>query len=109
VLDTSHGQASGVPVSLADHTVLVASPQVEPALADLVSESLGRIGSPPLVVLNRSRESDGPERWADRARITVARSRLAAHLAMSGRHHPGALGEGIAELASLCDAVRSDW
>lgn len=109
VLDTSHGQAPGVPVSLADHTVLVAAPDVEPALADLVCESLGRIGSPPIVVLNGGRAADGPERWADRAQVTVDRSRLGARLAMSGRHRPGALGEGIAELASLCDAVRSDW
>lgn len=108
VLDVGHGEPPGAPLSLADHALLVASADIEPALATVVASSLARIGPPPLVVLNGAGE-DEAEGWSGRAEITLVRSRVGARLALAGRDPRGTLGEGIAGLASICEAVRSDW
>src|SRR5205085_10884196 len=63
VLDVEHGRPPQGPVALADFTVLVAGPAVEPSLADLVAGSLTRDGAAPPVVLNRALEL---ELWTDR-------------------------------------------
>lgn len=106
VLDVSHGAASGVPASVADHVVLVASPEVEPALASVVAASLARVGPEPFMVLNRAEEAGS---WAERAMLRLAQSPAGSRLALAGRRPRGALGEGIAELADVCERPGSTW
>lgn len=106
VLDVSHGAAPGVPASLADHVVLVATPEVEPALAAVVAASLARVGPEPFVVLNRAEE---PGAWADRVTLMLGDSRAGAQLALAGRDARGRLGQAIGELADACEAVASTW
>ncbi|HZG48615.1 MAG TPA: hypothetical protein VEY90_03750, partial [Thermoleophilaceae bacterium] len=56
----------GVPASLADHSLLVTTPAVEPALARVAADCLARVGPEPIIVLNRVTElatrasRDGP-------------------------------------------------
>jgi hypothetical protein len=110
VIDVPHGEPAGVAVSLADHVLLVGSSQTEPALAAAVGASLARIGPPPVVVLSRTDAGDaGIERWSGREAALVGRSGLGARLALAGRGGRGALGDGLAEIAELCAAVRSEW
>ena len=106
VFDVSHGSAPGVPASLADHVVLVGSAAAEPALAAVVAASLARIGPEPCAVLNRA---DEPGAWERRASILLADSRPGAQLALAGREARGRLGQGLAELADLCEAGGSTW
>jgi hypothetical protein len=103
VLDVAHGRPPEGPIALADATVLVASPAVEPALADVVAASLARGDEPPLVVLNRAVE---PERWDARDALLVAESRLGARLALAGRDPTPGLARPIAELA---DRLTGEW
>lgn len=110
VLDVGYRQPASVPVSLADHVALVASPAVEPALADVVGASLARIGPPPLVVLNRSEPSvDDPERWVGRADMEIGDAGAIARLATAGRVRGRTLGTGLAELGERCVAVGGEW
>jgi hypothetical protein len=95
VLDVEHGRAPQGPVALADFTVLVAGPAVEPSLADLVAGSLTRDGAPPPVVLNRALD---PGVWSDRDVLTVGEVRLGARLALAGRDPTPGLARPIAEL-----------
>jgi hypothetical protein len=110
VIDVGHGELAGVAASLADHTILVGTPAVEPALGAAVAASLGQIGPPPGIVLNRAAPDDAEvARWSDRAMALVGRSGGGARLALAGRSPRGALGEGIAEIATACVDVGSDW
>jgi hypothetical protein len=109
VIDVGHGEPAGVAVSLADHVVAVATPGTEPALADAVAASLGRIGPRPLVALNRADDGGGDlERWDGRAAAMLGRSALGARLALAGRGS-GGLGDGLDQVAESCAAVRSEW
>jgi hypothetical protein len=96
VLDVEHGRPPQGPVALADSSVLVAGPEVEPSLADVVAASLTRGGVVPPVVLNRAVE---PGRWTDRGVLTIGESRLGARLALAGRDPTPGLAGPIAELA----------
>jgi hypothetical protein len=98
VLDVGHGQAPEVPCALADMTVLVAAPAVEPALADVVAASLARGADRPAIVLNRAAE---PGAWAGRDVLAVGEARLGARLALAGRDPTPGLARPIAELADL--------
>lgn len=111
IFDVPHGRPAGVAVSLADHVVLVASPEVEPALAAVAATSIGRVGPPPLVAVSRDLGEPGEEadRWAARADFAISESRAGARLALSGRDHRGALGPDLARLADACEQLRSDW
>jgi hypothetical protein len=65
VLDAGSGSLGGVSASLADRTVLVTTPAIEPALAPVAASCLARVGPEPCVVLNRAREGewdDDPDR-----------------------------------------------
>ena len=101
VIDGGSAEVGGAPASVADHVLLVATPALAPALADVVAACLSRAGPPPLVVLNRGREG-GPEHWQARADVVLPDSRLAARLALAGREPPGGLGDAVAELAERC-------
>lgn len=96
VLDVAEPAQAAVLASLADHVVLVAGPDAEPALAAVVAESLAVVGPPPAIVLNRSgRAAAG---WVGGDHIALPESRLAAQLAGAGREPRGPMGEALAEL-----------
>jgi hypothetical protein len=97
VLDVAHGHPPESPRALADAAVLVASPSVEPALADVVAASLTRDGVTPPIVLNRAVDLDGS--WSGRGVLTVGDARLGARLALAGRDPTPALARPIAALA----------
>lgn len=115
VLDVGlRGQAPAA-ASLADHVVLVAEPATEPALAEIVADSLGRVGPQPSVVLNRVPSEPGPAAtaadrlrapsvgiWAGRAHIVIPSSVAAARLALGCRGATGSFGTAIAALAETC-------
>lgn len=115
VLDVGpRGQASAA-ASLADHVVLVAEPATEPALAEILADSLGRVGPTPSIVLNRAPSEQGPAataadrlrappvgNWAGRAHIVVPSSVPGARLALGCRGAGGSFGTAIAALAESC-------
>ena len=98
VLDVGHGQPPEAPRALADVTVLVASPDVEPSLADVVAASLTRDDETPAILLNRALD---PGPWAGRDLVTVSEARLGARLALAGRDPTPALARPIARLADM--------
>jgi hypothetical protein len=98
VLDVRHGDPPESAVALADATVLVASPAVEPALADVVAATLARADATPPVVLNRAVELDA---WSGRRPITIGDARLGARLALAGRDTTPGLARPIADLVDL--------
>jgi hypothetical protein len=105
VLDVSDPSGTASVASLVDAVVLVGAPDVEPALATVLSDSLRRVGPEPIVVLNRDRDRDGAGHWPGRCALTLPDSRLGAHLALAGREPRGDLGRAIAQLADLVTDV----
>src|SRR3954468_17299862 len=98
VLDVPHGRAPEAALAMANVGVLVASPAIEPALADAVAASFSRDGSTLAVVLSRVAEGSGV--WnGRRVLIEVPEVRLAARLALAGRDPTPAVARPIAELA----------
>lgn len=104
VIDTGDPGLATAAADVADAVVLVAAPPVEPALAELVSASLARMGAAPLVVLTRARS--GWERWDNRVDVVVPESRMAAQAALGGRLPRGEAGRAIGELADLVSPER---
>ena len=100
VLDIGYGCAESA--SLADAVVVVAPPQAEPALAELLAESMPVAGREPLVVVNRAR---GAGRWAGRSVLLLPESHAGARLAAAGWEARGALGRAICGLAGICEAA----
>jgi hypothetical protein len=96
VLDVPHGEPPESAIALADATVLVATPSVEPALADVVAASFTRCGRTPALVLNRAADL-GP--WSGRELLTVGEARLGARLALAGRDPTPGIARPMAELA----------
>jgi hypothetical protein len=85
--------------------VLVVPGQSQPALAELVAETLrGRLPEL-LVVANRVRS---PQLWSGLAAICVPDSRLGALLAARGMRPGGGMGEALARLAELI-RTRGPW
>jgi len=82
-----------------DQTVLVVSPELSPALAAAVAETIAAVASPPLLAVNRAADH-GP--WLMRADVLVPDSRFGARLALAGREPRGWLGRSIGQLADLC-------
>jgi hypothetical protein len=113
VLDAGSASLGGVPASMADRTILVASPAVEPALAWVAAECLARVGAESIVVLNRARPDThlGGDRSAGGIDpvapdfLPLADSRLGAQLALGGREARGELGRAIARLADRCEPI----
>jgi hypothetical protein len=123
VLDAGSTSLGGVPAALADRTILVSTPALEPALARVAAGCLVRGGVEPLVVLNRVRSvhsAEPPEPLAEgegepsgmseppatAPSLTLPDARMGAQLAMGGREPRGELGRAIARLADWCeDAV----
>jgi hypothetical protein len=96
VIDAGSDALGGTPVSVADRTVLVTTPEVEPALARVGAECIARVGAAPIVVLNRAPHHQ-PGAFA------LPNSPVGARLALGGREARGELGRAIAELAELCE------
>jgi hypothetical protein len=102
VLDVGHGTPPEPALALADRALLIASPEVEAALAGVAVGALARDGLPPLVVLNRASEE---ERWEAVADLRIGESRLGARLALAGRDPLGSLAAAVAGLADACEEV----
>jgi hypothetical protein len=106
ILDAGSTSLGGVPASLADRTVLVATHGIEPALARVAAECLARVGGESIVVLNRTRPhtaggaADNGTTASDF--LPLPDSRLGAQLALGGREARGELGRAIARLADEC-------
>jgi hypothetical protein len=100
VVDAGSASLGGVPASVADRMLLVATPRLEPALAAVAVACLVRLGPEPLIVLNRA-TSD--ERWSGRPAIRLPDSRVGAQLALGGREARGELGRAIAGLADIVE------
>jgi hypothetical protein len=104
VLDVADPSQLSVAASLADVVVLAGMADTEPALAAVLSESLGRVGPEPLVVLNRDL-GESPE-WEGRCDLRLPEARIGAQLALVGREPRGELGRAVAELA---DRIGAAW
>jgi hypothetical protein len=117
VIDAGSSSLGGVPACIADRTLVVTTPAIEPTLARVAIECVARVGPEPTLVVNRTRHAAdplpadgqvGPEpAQADRpvrlpgeagAPVALPESRLGAPLALSGREPRGALGRAIALL-----------
>jgi hypothetical protein len=96
VIDAGAAALGGAPASVADRTVLVSGPTVEPALAPVGAACIARVGPDPIVVLNRAPHDQTGV-------IVLPNSPLGAQLALGGREARGDLGRAIAELADLCE------
>jgi hypothetical protein len=97
VLDLGHAVPAGGAVAVSDHVVLVAARHVEPALAEVIAGSLGRIGPRPRVAVNRVASA---ERFGANAE-PLPESPLGARRALCGWRAGGRLGERLAETAGL--------
>jgi hypothetical protein len=95
VIDAGTAGVDGPAATLADRVLLVAGPQVEPALARVATDCVRRLGREPLVVRNRSG-------WDGAAGLPLPDSRMGAQLALGGRQARGELGRAFAALAGLC-------
>ncbi len=96
VIDAGSAALGGAPASVADRTVIVTTPAIEPALAHVGAECIGRAGPTPIVVLNRAPHDQ-------RGTLALPNSPMGARLALGGREARGALGAAIAALADLCE------
>jgi hypothetical protein len=103
VADVRHGTPSEAAVALADHVVLVAPADVEPALAAAVEASLRGGGHSVSLVVSRAE----PPLDLEHA-LTVPDSRIAAQLGRACRDPRGALAPVATELAerSLAEVLR---
>jgi hypothetical protein len=98
VLDVPHGRAPESAFAMADSALLVASPLIEPALAEVVAATLTRDQHAPAIVLNRVAEDDGA--WSARqVLLEIPEARLGARLALAGRDATPAIARPVAELA----------
>jgi hypothetical protein len=94
VIDAGSAAVGGALASMVDHTVLVTTQAVEPALARVGAECVARVGPAPIVVLNRAPHDQT-------GALALPNSPLGAQLALGGREARGDLGRAIAELADL--------
>ena len=101
VIDVGDPAEASFVASLADAVVVVAVPSSEPALAEVVIDSLRRVGPGPVIALNRHVEEEDEGPWRDRHAATLPESRLGARLATSGREAGGDLGRAVAGLIDL--------
>jgi hypothetical protein len=107
VIDAGSASIGGAPASVADHVVLVAAPELEPALAAVAARCVERVGPEPIVVLTRARaerdERSSQNGWSTRAAVSLPESRVAARLALAGRESHGRFGQAVRRLGDLCE------
>lgn len=99
VADLGHGPPVAGALALAGHVVLVASPNVEPALAGAVESSLRAEGHGVTLVVNRAVGEPRPE--LERA-LVIPEARLAASLSRACREPRGPFAAVATELAERC-------
>lgn len=99
VMELSAGNAALDAVPHVDQIVLVASPDLEPALAGAVAGAIARIAPAPIVAVSRAPDH-GP--WLVHGDVLIPDSRVGARLALAGREPRGWLGRSIEHLADLC-------
>ena len=94
VLDAGATSLGGVPAAVADLSVVVTGPGVEPSLARVAAECLQRVGPAPLVVLNRGERAQ--RGWAERERTEggVGGNGATAGAAATRRGHAAGGGRG---------------
>jgi hypothetical protein len=111
VVDAGSVPVGGVPAAVADLTILVGTPAVEPALARAAAECLARMRADAIVVLNRARLGGDAHRLgggtgpAADAALPLPDARVGAQLAIGGREARGELGRAIAVLADRCEGI----
>jgi hypothetical protein len=121
VIDAGSSSLGGVPACIADRTLIVTTPAVEPTLARVAIECVARVGPEPTLVVNRARHADEPVGAAGDSgepgrtgepgqagepvqigelggAFALPESRLGAQLALGGREARGGLGRAIARL-----------
>ena len=101
VLDAGSAALGGTPACVADRTLVVTTPAIEPALARVAIDCVSRVGPEPTLVLNRARRpgrSAPSEPGACEAQLLLPETRLGAQLALGGREVRGVLGRAIAAL-----------
>jgi len=96
VIDAGSEALGGAPASVADRTVIVTTPAIEPALARVGAECVARVGATPVVVLNRAPP-------ARPGLVALPSSPMGARLALGGREARAGLGRAIGELADLLE------
>ena len=118
VIDAGSATLGGAPACIADRTLIVTTPAVEPTLARVAIECVARVGPEPTLVMNRARQTD--DRAAATAvtaaaavtavtggtggtggpveTVALPESRLGAQLALGGREARGGLGRAIGRL-----------
>ena len=99
VMEVEPGCAALDAARVLDRMLLVASPNLEPALAAAVAETIAAVAEPPVVAVNKAGDS-GP--WMVHADVLVPDSRVGARLALAGREPRGWLGRAIEQIADLC-------
>jgi hypothetical protein len=106
VLDAGSSAVGGVPAAVADLSVIVTTPSIEPSLARVAAECLERVGPAPVVVLNRTgRAAEASAGGASLGEdvVVLPDSRVGAQLALGGREARGELGRAVALLADRCE------
>jgi hypothetical protein len=98
VIDAGSAALGGAPATVADRTVIVTTPAIEPALTQVGAECVARAGPTPIVVLNRAPHDQ-------RGTLALPNSPMGARLALGGREARGALGGAIAVLADLIEEL----
>jgi hypothetical protein len=96
VIDAGSDAIGGAPASIADRTIIVIQQDIEPALARVAAECVERVGTAPVVVVNRA-PHDQPGAFA------LPNSPMGARLALGGREARGELGRAVAELADVLE------
>ena len=99
VMEVEPGCAALDAARVLDRVLLVASPELEQALAAAVAETIAAVGEPPLLAVNRANDH-GP--WLVHADVLVPDSRVGARLALAGREPRGWLGKAVKQLVDLC-------
>ena len=98
VMEVEPGCAALDAAGVLDRIVLVASPDLEPALAAAVAETIAAVTEPPVIAVNKACDH-GP--WLVHADVLVPDSRVGARLALAGREPRGWLGKAVEQLADL--------
>jgi hypothetical protein len=67
VIDAGSSSLGGVPACIADRTLIVTTPAVEPTLARVAIECVARVGPEPTLIVNRARDANEPAEDPGRA------------------------------------------
>jgi hypothetical protein len=103
VVEVDPGSPAVDAAGVLDRMVLVASPELAPALAAAVADTIAAAPAPaPAIVVNRAVDDTSDLAHAD---VLVPDSRVGARMALAGRMARGPLRASIEQLADLCAAA----